>query len=146
MTESGNTEPAKTGPATTEHRAHCRCGALSAVATGDPVRVSVCHCLDCQRRSGSAFSAQVRFPLANVTETGPATEFETAGDSGGWGRFRFCPTCGDTVTYRIKYFPDLIAIPIGAFENPHAFTPGHSVWERRKHDWLAITGDIERHS
>lgn len=126
----------------TEHRARCRCGALTAVATGDPTRVSVCHCLDCQRRSGSAFSAQVRFPDDRVTVIGPATEFETKGDSGRWGRFYFCPACGDTIAYRIEFFPDVTAIPLGTFENPYAFKPAHSVWEERKHDWLAITGDV----
>lgn len=126
-----------------EHRASCRCGALTAVATGEAMRVSVCHCLDCQRRSGSAFSAQVRFPDSRVTITGESKMFETVGDSGRWGRFHFCPTCGTTVFYRIEYFPDLVAIPLGAFDDPHAFTPEFSVWESRKHDWLAITGDIE---
>jgi hypothetical protein len=29
------------------------CGALGAGATGDPVRLSICHCLDCKRRSGA---------------------------------------------------------------------------------------------
>lgn len=126
-----------------EHRASCRCGALAAVATGTPTRISVCHCLDCQKRSGSAFSAQVRFAGANVTITGPFTSWRTTGDSGRWGEFSFCPICGAPVFYRIEYFPDMIAIPLGAFDDPHAFTPEFSVWESRKHDWLAITGDIE---
>ena len=46
--------------------ASCRCGQLTATATGEPVRISVCHCLVCQRRSGSAFAAQVRFPASQV--------------------------------------------------------------------------------
>lgn len=125
------------------HRAHCRCGALSVVATGDPVRVSVCHCRDCQRRSGSAFSAQVRFPDDRVTITGDATMFETIGDSGKWGRFHFCPSCGDTLFYRIEAMPDVIAIPLGTFEDPGAFSPQFSVWEERQHPWVAITGDVE---
>ena len=42
------------GRGTYEERvATCRCGRVQAVCVGDPVRVSVCHCLDCQRRSGS---------------------------------------------------------------------------------------------
>lgn len=131
------------GAIVTTHRAHCRCGALGAVASGDPVRVSVCHCLDCQRRSGSAFSAQVRFPDDRLTLTGPASVYETRGDGGKWGRFHFCPTCGDTIAYRIEAMPGVTAIPLGTFDDPHAFTPTHSVWEQRRHDWVAITGDVE---
>ena len=54
----------------TTHTASCRCGQLPATVTGEPVRVSVCHCLDCQRRSGSAFAAQARFPAETVTIEG----------------------------------------------------------------------------
>ena len=54
----------------TTHTASCRCGQLRATATGEPVRVSVCHCLNCKRRSGSAFAAQVRFPADRVTISG----------------------------------------------------------------------------
>ena len=129
----------------TRHRARCRCGALAAVADGAPVRVSVCHCLTCQRRWGSAFSAQVRFPDDRVTVSGAASVFEHIGDSGAWARFHFCPTCSDTLYYRIEAMPGVIAVPLGAFDNPHAFTPEFSVWEDRRHPWVAIMGDIEHH-
>ena len=129
------------GPA---HRvAQCGCGQLRATCRAEPRLVSVCHCLDCQRRSGSAFSAQVRFNIADVTVTGPERSWTTTGDSGRWGRFRFCPTCGDQIAYEIELFPDAVAIPLGAFENPHAFTPRNSVWESRRHPWVEVTGDVE---
>ena len=133
------------GKAVNQHRASCRCGALTAVATGTPARISVCHCLDCQKRSGSAFSAQVRFISDDVTITGPFNSWRTTGDSGRWAEFSFCPTCGAQVFYRIEYFPDMTAIPLGAFDDPFAFTPTFSVWESRKHDWVAINGDIDHH-
>jgi hypothetical protein len=41
--------------------ASCSCGQLTVVTAGDPIRVSVCHCLACQRRTGSVFGAQARF-------------------------------------------------------------------------------------
>ena len=56
----------------TTRTASCTCGQLTAVATVDPVRVSVCHCLACQKRSGSAFAAQARWPNDQVTVTGEA--------------------------------------------------------------------------
>lgn len=124
------------------HRAHCRCGALSVVATGEPVRISVCHCLTCQRRSGSAFAAQVRFPDAQLRFTGTPSEFQTTGGSGDWTRFRFCPTCGDTIAFHNQGMPGQTAIPLGAFEDPYAFTPRVSVWEDRKHRWVEITADV----
>lgn len=123
--------------------ARCRCGALTADCRGDPVRVSVCHCLDCQRRAGSAFAAQARFPVEDVTIGGEPMVFHTAGDSGGKAAYRFCPTCGDTIAYVIDAFPGLVAIPLGAFADPDFPAPRFSVWERRKHRWLTVDGAVE---
>jgi len=121
--------------------ASCRCGALQATCTGAPVRISVCHCLDCQKRSGSAFAAQARWPEGQVAVTGAYTTYETLADSGRWGRYNFCPTCGDTVFYTNELFPGRIAVPLGAFADPSFPAPKHSVFEDRKHGWVELTGD-----
>jgi hypothetical protein len=47
--------------------ASCSCGQLTAEVSGEPVRVSICHCLACQRRTGSVFGEQARFPRVDVT-------------------------------------------------------------------------------
>lgn len=124
--------------------ASCRCGQLRAAATGTPVRISVCHCLNCQKRSGSAFAAQVRFPVANVTITGKSNTFTATGDNGA-AHFHFCPDCGATVFYENDSLPGVIAIPLGAFDNSRVFTPTISVFENRKHDWLVISGEDVEH-
>ncbi len=119
--------------------ASCQCGAVTAACEGEPVRVSVCHCLDCQRRSGSAFAAQVRFPHERVTMTGTVCSWTRVGDSGTPADQIFCPICGSTVAYVARAVPDVVAIPIGAFADPHAFgPPAYSVYEERKFDWVAI--------
>lgn len=82
-------------------RAECSCGQLSAVCSGEPVRISVCHCLDCKRRTGSAFSFNVRFAEDGVSIQGRAAEFTRIGDEGGRVTYSFCPDCGTSVHYRI---------------------------------------------
>src|SRR5580698_3547565 len=86
----------------TERVATCRCGQLRAVCAGEPIRVSVCHCLDCQKRSGSAFAAQARWPDEQVEITGQTRTWLSAGDSGNRTTFRFCPDCGSTIAYVIE--------------------------------------------
>jgi hypothetical protein len=127
------------------HTARCRCGQLVAECTGEPVRVSVCHCLDCKKRSGSAFAAQVRFPTNRVAISGRSTEWNVVGDSGNPASFNFCPVCGSTLWYRAGPMTDAIAIPLGNFENPHFAAPAFSVWEERKQDWVTIHGDGVEH-
>ena len=125
--------------------ATCRCGQLRAETTGEPVRVSVCHCLNCQQRSGSAFAAQARWPDAQVTVAGQSKSWSVLGDSGGRAEFRFCPDCGSTVAYVIDAMPGVTAIPIGAFADPQFPGPQYSVYENRKHRWVEIVGDeVER--
>jgi hypothetical protein len=125
--------------------ASCSCGQLRVTVEGEPVRVSVCHCLACQRRTGSAFGYQARFPAANVEISGPATEWVRTSDEGEERVFRFCPTCGSTVYYTLPDAPDLVAIPVGAFADPSFPPPRISVWEARRHAWVsAPTADAHR--
>jgi hypothetical protein len=125
--------------------ATCRCGQLRATCTGEPVRVSVCHCLACQKRSGSAFAAQARWPDTGVELAGEFGEWSCRSDSGSRATFRFCPTCGATVAYANEGLPGTTAVPVGAFADPDFPPPKFSVYEERKHRWVAILGDdIER--
>ena len=131
----------------TTHTASCRCGQLKATVTGEPVRVSVCHCLNCKKRSGSAFSVQARWPAEQVTIEGRSSRHTTVADSGNTATHYFCPDCGSDVHYANNgKFDGLIAIPLGAFDDPYFLDPRFSVWEGRKHDWVAILGDRVEHT
>lgn len=116
--------------------AACSCGQLTAQVVGEPVRVSICHCLACQRRSGSAFAEQARFRREDVTPSGRSTVYERAGDKGPGARFHFCPVCGATVYYEPVGMPEFVAVPVGAFAEPGFPTPTVSVYEERMHGWV----------
>jgi hypothetical protein len=123
-----------------ERGAACSCGQLHLVAEGEPVRISMCHCLACQRRTGSAFGIQARFPAERVRIDGRASEYARASDEGDGvtHTFSFCPECGATVYYRSSDRPGLIAVPIGAFADPQFPPPTISVYESRRHPWVSV--------
>jgi hypothetical protein len=124
--------------------ASCSCGRLRATVTGDPIRVSVCHCLACQRRTGGPFGQQARFDPANVTVSGEAREYVRHADDDGEARvFRFCPGCGSTVYYTFERSPDVIVFPIGVFADPGFPAPTRSVYSDRKHEWVVLPDGIE---
>lgn len=127
----------------TIRRATCSCGQLTAVAEGDPVRISMCHCLACQRRTGSTFGVQARFPRDRVTVEGQSTEYVRVADSGNPLTFHFCPVCGSTVYYCQDDMPDLVAIPVGAFADPTFPPPWVSVYESRRHPWTGVPPEVE---
>lgn len=111
------------------------------------MRVSVCHCLDCKKRSGSAFAAQARWPADRVKIEGRSKSWVNFADSGNRITFHFCPECGSDVHYVIDgKFDGLVAVPIGAFADPNFPAPRFSVWEERKHDWVDIVGTDVEHS
>ena len=97
--------------------ASCGCGQLTAQVNGEPVRISICHCLACQRRTGSVFGEQARF--------------------------HFCPRCGSTVYYEPEDLEAFVAIPVGAFADPSFPSPSISVYEERKHQWVVPPPEAE---
>jgi len=124
--------------------ASCSCGQLSVTVEGEPVRISMCHCLDCQRRTGSVFAAQAWFPRINFVSQGRCSRFERKADSGSRLTYSFCPSCGATVFYENEAMPDWTAVPIGVFADPSFPAPRVSVYESRKHTWVSTPPNAER--
>lgn len=115
--------------------ASCSCGQLRLTCEGEPVRISICHCLECQRRTGSVFATQARFPREQVTIEGRSGQWTRRGDSGGAATFRFCPACGSTVYWEPAEIPDFMVVAVGMFADPSFPPPRVSVYEERQHPW-----------
>jgi len=129
----------------TARKASCRCGQLTVECTGEPVRVSACHCLECKKRSGSAFAAQARFPAEQVKISGQSSDYVHVGTSGKAVTFHFCPTCGGGLFFINASMPETIAVALGNFEDPWFATPNFSVFENRKMAWVEIVGEGIEH-
>jgi hypothetical protein len=126
----------------TTRTASCSCGQLRLTCEGEPVRVSICHCLECQKRTGSVFAVQARFPQERVTVEGRATEWSRRGESGGSATFRFCPVCGATVYWEADGIPGFVTVAVGAFADPNFPPPHVSVYEERQHPWTLALGEL----
>ena len=128
---------------TIARHAACSCGQLRVTTRGEPVRLSICHCLECQKRTGSPFGAQARFRRDQVTVEGRATEFTRIADSGNHLIFRFCPECGSTVYWTNEGLPDVVAVAAGAFADRAFPAPRISVYERHRHPWVSVPDGAE---
>ena len=89
----------------TSRRATCSCGQLNLTIEGEPARISMCHCLECQRRTGAVISNQARFRREQITFAGKSTAWTRTAESGNGLTFHFCPTCGSTVYWEGKASP-----------------------------------------
>ena len=76
---------------------------------------------------------------------GRYSDYVRTSDEGEQGTFHFCPDCGATVFYTLATASDAIAVPIGAFAEPSFPPPTVSVFESRRHQWLAMTAEMEHY-
>lgn len=124
--------------------ASCVCGQLRIEVQGEPLGVGVCHCLACQRRTGSVFAALAAF-AAPYKVFGTATEYVRMGDQGASFRFRFCPICGSTVFHSEEGQDGSVGVAVGAFADPLFPAPQDSVYECRRHSWVRLPPGIKVH-
>ncbi len=125
--------------------ARCACGVLQAALTGEPDFVVACHCLECQRRTGSAFGVGAYYSRANVTPNGPSRTYTRPGSSGSALHFHFCEHCGSTVYWELGLRPQHIGVAVGALGDPGFRAPIRSVWEETRHPWVEFACDLNRY-
>lgn len=118
--------------------ARCQCGQLSATLPGPTPAVVACHCIACQRRSGSPFGVLAYYLADQVAVSGAAVRFERDTDEGRRFETFFCGTCGSTVYTLAQKHPGMIGVPVGAIADPAYQPPIRSVWEQTMHAWVTI--------
>jgi hypothetical protein len=123
------------------HTASCHCGALRATIAGEPLAVNVCHCRDCQRMTGSAFSYNAYFDRTQVQVEGASRIYTRNGPEGRQVRFRFCPECGGKVWWDFDLRPDLSGLSPALFEGNSFPPPTYSIWEQSKESWVGLPGN-----
>lgn len=125
----------------TTREARCSCGQLRVTCQGEPALVAVCHCQECQRRTGSAYGIAAFFAREAVTLAGSAADYDRPGGSGFRVLQHFCPGCGSTVFWEPARRPELIAVAVGAFADPGFPAPQKAVFEEHRHPWAAVALD-----
>jgi hypothetical protein len=125
--------------------AACACGGLKVTVSAPPKFTHACSCLDCQRRSGSAFSYTAFFDEAAVDIDGQSRAWRnSSSEAGRWSEVHFCPTCGVSVFMRLEALPKIICVAVGCFADPSFAAPGRLHWSSRRHHWLDLPAGIER--
>ena len=122
--------------------ASCHCGALEVACDGEPRKVSLCHCEQCQRRTGSAFSVAVFYMREQVTVRGEAVSYARPSASGFAVDFRFCPTCGSNLFWYPARMPALVGIALGGFADRDFATPEQAVWAGEGHRWVRLPDQV----
>lgn len=127
------------------------CGAVRFAATGEPSRVTICHCTWCQRRTGTAFATEVVFSTDQVEMTGVeiARYRHVSDESGRWLDVEFCRRCGTNLGFTLEAVPGVRTLPAGAFDDPAWITADHykfrHVFLRSRREWSDLPPHVEQY-
>jgi hypothetical protein len=123
-------EPVRTGG--------CLCGAVRYTVRGRPVHVGRCHCSDCRKESGSAFSIYGQWPIE---------AFELRGEVASYDGRGFCPCCGSRLLNPPREGDDRVEIRIGSLDDaPFELKPEAEIWIKRRESWLPPVDGAAQHN
>jgi hypothetical protein len=104
---------------------------------GEPVHVGRCHCADCRKESGSAFSVYAQWPRE---------QFELVGDVATYGGRSFCPRCGGRIGCLGDETDELVEVRLGSLDDaPFELRPQAEIWIKRREPWLAAVEGASQH-
>jgi hypothetical protein len=115
---------------------------------GEPFAVSICNCLACQRRTGSAFGMQAGYKKEQVQVSGRFNDYSRISDEADEKEhvFHFCPDCGSSVFYTEPTEHDLVVVSVGAFADPSFPAPTESGYDSRRYPWVGLPDSIRRNA
>lgn len=117
----------------------CLCGSVRYEYAGVPEGATYCHCPDCKRTTGSAFSVGVRMRSAELhIVSGSVKDYTKIGDSGNEITRQFCPDCGSPLFTREPACPHLVWVKAGSLDNPELIEPTHQIWTEMAVGWANI--------
>jgi hypothetical protein len=122
----------------------CLCGSVRYSVEAEPMFTVVCHCISCQKQSGSAFSVEFIVPSSAVSVQGQTKTFHETGDSGKAVERRFCPGCGSALISWGAMMPDALFIKAGTLDDPSWITPTMEVYCDRAQPWVNLSGERQK--
>ncbi len=125
----------------------CLCGSIQYSSDAEPIFSIICHCDDCQRQTGTAFSMTVGVPKASmkIDNEDKLKEFIGESASGNKVRRKFCPDCGSPIISMIAMAPDMYMIKAGTLDDKSWIKPTHQFWCSTKQPWLELSDELEKH-
>jgi hypothetical protein len=119
----------------------CRCGAVRFSFEAEPLVTRVCWCRDCQYIAAGSGAVNAMFPTEGMTVEGETADFASVADSGTPMHRRFCPRCGTPLFSQAETRPHMIAVRVGALDDPQAVRPEVTIWTVSAPSWACIAGD-----
>jgi hypothetical protein len=122
---------------------HCLCGEITYTCDADPIITAICHCTECQRQAGTAYSIIVGVAREELHIAGTPKVFDTIGDDTGATAHRnFCGTCGSPILSVLSNADDIAWIKAGTLNDASWLEPELEAWTSSAQPW-ALTAERE---
>ncbi|CAG8001732.1 unnamed protein product [Penicillium nalgiovense] len=103
----------------------CMCGGITYAVEADTYLSALCHCTDCQKWTGGAFTSNAVVPRTSFKLTkGTPNTYDVVGNSGKINKHSFCPTCGSGLYTELEVMPDNTVIKAGTLDGGEANLKG----------------------
>jgi hypothetical protein len=120
----------------------CSCGAVRYRLTSEPLFVHCCHCLNCQRQTGSAFVINLLIEADRVEFLADEPiRVDVPRDDGSAQRIFRCPAC-QVAVYSEYGRPDIRFVRAGTLDDPSQVTPDVHIYTRSKLDWVTLPDSV----
>ena len=116
----------------------CSCGAVRYRLTSDPLFTHCCHCLNCQRQTGSAFVINLLIETDRLELlAGDPQPVAVPRDDGSKQKIFRCPTCQVAVFSQYGR-PEVRFVRGGTLDQPSGVTPDVHIFTRSKLSWITL--------
>ena len=116
----------------------CSCGAIRYALTSDPLFTHCCHCLNCQRQTGSAFVINLLIEAHRVELlAGVPQPVEVPRDDGSKQRIFRCPSC-QVAVFSLYGRGDVRFVRGGTLDVPSGVVPDVHIFTRSKLSWITL--------
>ncbi len=120
----------------------CACGAVRYRLASDPLFVHCCHCLNCQRQTGSAFVINILIEADRVELlAGDPQRVDVPRDDGSMQQVFRCPAC-QVALYSIYTRPVVHFVRAGTLDDPSTVSPDVHIYTRSKLPWVTLPESV----
>lgn len=123
----------------------CQCGQIQYTVEGESLMTYACHCKDCQKRTGSAFSMGAVYPLTALSVTGELTAWKRVSDDGHSNTRFSCSGCGNIIYGVGSATASIIKLQPGTLDASENVTIDAHIWTRSAQAWLQLPEGVVTH-
>ncbi len=124
----------------------CLCGNIRYTGVTEPLATVLCHCINCQKQSGGAYSLNLVMPKGSLDIQGELTTYVDTGDSGKPLDRNFCGRCGSVITSEPSVMANITVLKAGTLDDTSWVRPAMEIYCDSAQPWTREQVEMQSHS